>query len=308
MSNSDQTIIITGASGLVGSALVNALENDGHKVIRAVRREVKDSARELHWDPNKGEIDAVRFEDADAVIHLAGEGIADSRWSDAVKQRILHSRTKGTLLIAETIANCQNKPHTLACASAIGYYGDRGDSVLTEQSDPGEGFLPDVCQQWEASCEPARDAGIRVANMRIGVVLSPKGGALAKMLTPFKMGVGGVLGNGQQYFSWIALDDLVAGIVHVINTPTLSGPVNMTAPNPVTNHKYTKTLGSVLGRPTFLPMPAFVARLAFGEMADALLLASTRVKPTVLSDTGYHFEYPELEPALEHLLNETKTS
>lgn len=302
MSDTPQTIIITGASGLVGSALVSALENAGHKVIRAVRREVKDSARELYWNPDTGEIDAERFEGADAVVHLAGEGIADKRWNETVKQRILHSRTKGTLLIAETMANCENKPHTLACASAVGYYGDCGETVLTEQSPAGNDFLADVCQQWEAACQPARDAGIRVANMRIGVVLSTKGGALAKMLLPFKLGAGGVLGSGQQYFSWITLDDLVSGIHHVLKTDSLSGPVNMTAPNPVTNHKYTKTLGSVLGRPTIFPVPAFAARLAFGEMADALLLASMRVKPAVLTDTGFSFAHAELEPALEHLL------
>jgi uncharacterized protein (TIGR01777 family) len=211
------------------------------------------------------------------------------------------SRVKGTQLFADAILHATNRP-ALICASAIGYYGNRGDELLTETSRPGNDFLAKVCREWETACQPARDAGVRVVNARIGVILSPKGGALKKMLTPFKLGLGGKIGDGRQYMSWIALDDVVAALAFLVASPNVSGPVNLTAPNPVSNAEFTKTLGRVLSRPTVFPMPAFAARLAFGEMADALLLSSTRVAPHVLQSAGYNFQGPHLEPALRRLL------
>lgn len=298
------TIVVTGASGLVGAELVNQLKEAGWSVIRAVRRPVDNANEELHWDPKTGAIDAERFASADAVVHLAGENIAGKRWTESFKQKLLHSRTQGTLLVSETIAQAERRPKVFICASAIGYYGDRGDERLTEEAASGDNFLAEVCRQWEASCEPARAAGVRVANLRIGVVLSREGGALQKMLPPFKLGAGGVLGDGKQYMSWITRDDLVGVIRFVLDNPDLAGAVNAVAPNPVTNRDFTKTLGAILGRPTILPMPAFAARLALGEMADELLLASARVEPAVLQQHGYQFLYPRLEPALQHVLDE----
>ena len=299
---SRQKILVTGASGLVGTPLVASLEAAGHEVLRAVRREIRDEGKEVSWNPDKGEIDKGKLTGIDAVIHLAGANIAGKRWTESYKKVLLDSRVDGTTLISKTIAELDPKPKVLACASAIGYYGDRGDEVLDEHSASGDTYLPEVCLQWERSCEPARDAGIRVANMRLGVVLSPKGGALAKMLLPFQLGGGGVLGSGRQYFSWISLDDTVGAIRFVLDNQQLSGPVNLVAPTPVTNYEYTKTLGTVLSRPTILPMPSFAAKLAFGEMAEALLLASARVEPKVLSDAGFTFEHPTLELALRNVL------
>lgn len=299
---SDQpTVVITGASGMIGSALTDALRADGKRVLRAVRREAR-SDDELSWDPEAGTIEREKLEGVDAVVHLAGAGIADKRWTVSYKQLILDSRVDGTTLIAKTLASLEHKPRVFACASAIGYYGDRGNEVLDESAISGDGYLPEVCLQWERSCQPARDAGIRTANMRIGVVLSTKGGALAKMLTPFKLGGGGVLGSGKQWFSWIELDDIVRAMQFVVANDSLSGPVNLVAPNPVTNREFTKTLGTVLSRPTVLPMPEFAAKLVFGEMADALLLASTRVVPNALTQAGFEFQQGELEPALRHIL------
>lgn len=299
----NQRIVVTGASGLVGSLLCAELEKAGAQAVHAVRRPVKDETRELYWNPDRGEIDRAKLEGVDAVVHLAGENIAGGRWTEAFKQKILDSRVKGTHLVSDALARLERKPRTFICASAIGYYGNRGADVMTEQSTPDTDFLANVCQQWEASCRAARDAGIPVANLRIGVVLSQDGGALAKMLTPFKLGLGGKVGSGEQYMSWIALDDLVGAIVYLLaRDEPVVGPVNVVAPNPATNLGFTKTLGRVLGRPTIFPMPAFAARLAFGEMGDALLLSSTRVAPNALLAAGYQFQYPELEPALRHLL------
>jgi hypothetical protein len=300
--NSPKTIAVTGASGLIGKRLVASLEGSGRKVLRAVRREVRDAAREFHWDPTRRQIDRDKLAGVDGVVHLAGANVAGKRWTKAYKQLLLDSRVDGTQTISETIALLEPKPRVLACASAIGYYGDRGDELLDESSASGEGFLPELCRQWEDACGPARDAGIRVAHMRIGVVLSPEGGALAKMLTPFKLGLGGVMGDGRQYMSWIALDDVVRAIEHVLDHDEHSGPVNLVAPTPATNREFTKTLGKVLSRPTVLPMPAFAARLAFGEMADELLLSSTRVAPAVLQASGFDFQCADLEAALRHLL------
>jgi uncharacterized protein (TIGR01777 family) len=296
-------IAITGSSGLVGTALTDALVAEGHQVRPIVRRGGKNPQQEIRWDPLAGTMDAARFNDVDAVVHLAGEGVASHRWTKAVKDRIRDSRAKGTRLLCETLASLAVKPSVLVSASAVGYYGNRGNELLDESSPPGRGFLADVCQQWEAATTPARDANIRVVNLRIGVVLSSKGGALARMVTPFRLGLGGVLGSGNQYVSWITLDDLVLAIVFALHGSALCGPVNATSPQPVTNRELTQTLGRVLRRPTVLPMPAFAARLAFGEMADEMFLTGNRALPRVLHSAGFSFQHPQLEPALRHVLS-----
>jgi uncharacterized protein (TIGR01777 family) len=238
-----------------------------------------------------------------AAVHLAGESIATGRWTAARKARILESRAKGTRLLAEALAGLEPRPKVLVSASAIGYYGDRGDEALTEDSGSGSAFfLSNVCRQWESATEPAADAGIRVANLRFGVILSAGGGALPRLLTPFRLGVGGTLGSGKQFMSWIAVDDAVGAILHALTTKALRGPVNAVSPQPVTNREFTKALGRVLGRPTLFPMPAFAARLAFGQMADELLLCSQRVEPAKLLASDYQFRFPDLEGALRHLL------
>lgn len=293
-------IAVTGTSGLVGSQLIPFLTTGGHTAYKLVRQRASRANCEIAWNPAAGTIDADALAGMDAVIHLAGDSIAEGRWTDAKKQRILASRLTGTRLIAETLANMPNPPKVLICASAIGYYGDRGSETLTEDSAPGDLFLSDVCQQWEAATAPAREAGIRVVIVRFGIILSMSGGALAKMLLPFQMGAGGVLGSGEQYMSWIALDDAIGAIYHAMLTPDLSGVVNLTAPHPVTNREFTRTMSKVLFRPAIAPVPAAGMRVAFGQMADELLLASTRVLPTRLE--GYAFRYPQLEPALRHIL------
>jgi uncharacterized protein (TIGR01777 family) len=296
-------VLISGSTGLVGSALCSALTTSGHEITRLVRESPRSRQPEISWDLDQGKVDSSKLEGFDGVVHLAGENIAAGRWTDKQKQRIRNSRVKSTQLLCETLAKLKDKPKVLVCASAIGYYGDRGDEVVDEASPPGSNmFLVDVCKEWEAATEPARAAGIRVINLRFGVVLSPNGGALAKMLMPFKLGAGGVIGDGKQYMSWIALDDAVGAIQHCLATDTLSGPVNAVGPQAVTNREFTKTLGKVLSRPTIFPMPAAVARLAFGQMADELLLASTHVRPTKLLESTYVFRYPQLEGALRHLL------
>jgi uncharacterized protein len=295
-------VAITGSSGLVGSALCHALEGDGHLVRPVVRRAARAEKNEIRWDPEAGTIDAAEFATVDAVVHLAGENIAARRWTTRFKLRILDSRVRGTELLCKTLAGLSSKPTVLVSASAIGYYGSRGEELLDESAAAGQDFLADVCRQWEAATHPARDADIRVVNLRIGFVLSKGGGGLAKMLTPFRLGLGGVIGNGGQYMSWIALDDLVRAIQFAVSAAALAGPANAVAPAPVTNREFTKTLGHVLGRPTIFPMPAFAARLAFGEMANELLLASARVQPRALANAGFHFEYAQLEPALRHVL------
>jgi uncharacterized protein (TIGR01777 family) len=247
-------------------------------------------------------IDAGGLEGLDAVVHLAGENIAARRWNAEQKALIRDSRVQGTKLLCETLAKLQRPPRVLISASAIGYYGDQGDRELTEESPSDSGFLPEVCREWEGATEAAKKAGIRVVQLRFGVILSPGGGALSKMLTPFRLGMGGRIGNGRQWMSWIALDDVVGCIHHALATDSLHEPVNAVAPRPVTNREFTKTLGKVLWRPTLFPMPGFVARLAFGEMANDLLLASTRVLPRALLDSGYRFLYGDLESALRHLL------
>ncbi|MFO0968307.1 MAG: TIGR01777 family oxidoreductase [Gemmataceae bacterium] len=295
-------IAITGSTGLVGSALVTFLAADGHRVMRLVRAGVASGSEDIHWDPSRGEIDAARLEGLDAVVHLAGENIAARRWSDEQKARIRDSRTQGTRFLSETLAGLRRPPRVLVSASATGFYGSRGDEELSEESPSGSGFLAEVCRDWEAATASAARADINVVHVRFGVILSPKGGALRKMLTPFRWGLGGRIGPGRQWMSWIALDDALGCIRHALSAHGLRGPVNAVAPHPVTNREFTRTLGRILRRPTIFPMPRFMARLAFGEMADELLLASTRVMPRVLLASGYRFLFGDLENALRHLL------
>jgi uncharacterized protein (TIGR01777 family) len=297
-------VAVSGSTGLVGSEVVTVLSGAGHEVVRLVRRAPAHEEKSvLRWEPEMGEIDAVGLEGLDAVVHLAGENIASGRWTAARKAAIRDSRVKGTRLLCDTLAGLARPPKTLVCASAVGIYGDRGEDVLTEESPAAEGFLPGVCREWEAATGAAARKGIRVVALRIGMVLSPKGGALPRMLPLFRGGLGGVIGSGRQYVSWVALDDLPLILLHALQCGALSGPVNAVAPRPVTNREFTEALGKVLSRPTPLPVPAFALRLAVGrEMADALLLASARVVPRRLEETGYSFRYPELEGALRHLL------
>jgi uncharacterized protein (TIGR01777 family) len=294
-------VLVTGASGLVGGALVPFLTTGGHEALRLVRSQPK-GGTEISWDPAEGRIDAQNLDGLDAVVHLAGENISSGRWTPTRKARIRSSRVDGTRLLAETLARLARPPRVLVCASAIGYYGNRAAEKLDERSGPGSGFLAEVCRDWEEAAQPAVEKGIRVVHLRFGVVLSPSGGALQKMLPPFRFGLGGVIGSGEQYMSWIALDDALGIVHHAIITQSLSGPVNAVAPHPVTNRDFTKALGRVLSRPTLFPVPAFAARLTFGEMADELLLSSTRVVPAKLEESGYSFRFAELEPALRHLL------
>ncbi|MDQ3377736.1 MAG: TIGR01777 family oxidoreductase [Actinomycetota bacterium] len=292
-------VLISGATGLIGSALLPELEAGGHTVTRLSRSQT--GANTIRWDPSAGTIDG-ELEGMEAVVHLAGESIAQGRWNPEKKRRILDSRVQGTRLLAESIAALPDPPKVMVSTSAVGYYGDRGDEVLTEESAPGTDFLAGVCREWEAAAEPARQAGIRVVYPRLGIVLSPQGGALGTTLPIFKLGGGGKIGSGNQWWSWVALDDVVGSIVHALTDESVEGPVNVGSPNPMTNAEYTKVLGKVLGRPTVLPLPAPAARVMLGEVADALLLASQRMEPARLKDTGYAFRYPQLEGALRHLL------
>ena len=294
-------VLMTGSGGLIGSALAPALAADGHRV-RRLRRSPATEPDATSWNPADGTFAPGALDGIDAVVHLAGEGIASGRWTAARKARIRDSRVDDTRRLAEALAALDAPPRVLVAASAIGFYGERGDELLDEAAAPGTGFLPEVSRAWEASAAPARDAGIRVVHLRIGIVLSPAGGALGQMLLPFKLGVGGVLGSGNQYMSWIAIDDVVGIARHALADDALSGPVNAVAPQAVTNQEFTRTLGRVLRRPTILPAPAFALRIALGEMADALLLASTRVDPAALRAGAFEFEYPELEGALRQLL------
>lgn len=298
-------VLVTGSTGLVGSSLVSFLTSGGHGVTRVTRQAATFDEPSIAWsDLIAGQCED-QLDRIDSVVHLAGEGIANRRWSRAQKNKILTSRTEPTRQLCERLARCDRRPEVLVCASAIGIYGSRGDQVLTESSELGNDFLADVCREWEEATAPARAAGIRVVNLRFGVVVSPRGGVLAKMLTPFRMGGGGVVGNGKQHMSWIALDDALGAILHAITNDSLTGPVNVVAPHAVTNREWTKVLGRVLRRPTLFPMPAFAARLAFGELADALLLSSQRVVPDRLLESGYRFRYADLEEALRYMLGRT---
>jgi uncharacterized protein (TIGR01777 family) len=301
-------VLVSGASGLVGSALIHELKRQGHQPVRLVRRTGRFSDPEIAWDINTGTLDAKQLEGIDGVIHLAGENIAGGRWTEERKQKIVDSRVKGTRLLAETLAKMENPPKTFISASAVGFYGSRGDEPLNEVSSHGKDFLAYTCMKWEDACQPARDKGIRVVNSRFGIILSPKGGALKAMYWPFKLGVAGDLGNGKQYMSWVALDDVVRALVHILTHEELQGPVNVVSPNPVTNHQFTDAMRKALICP-LLPMhywtppaPAFAVKALLGEMADQLLLASQRVQPIALLGSGFEFKYPQLKPALESML------
>jgi uncharacterized protein len=289
-------IAITGAGGLIGNALRARLTNDGHEVIR-IGRYNKRNPPDVRWSVLHAQLNPTPLEGLDAVVHLAGEPIV-GKWTHAKKQAIRDSRVDGTRLLASTLAALRRKPKVLISASAIGYYGDRGDDVMDESSAIGGGFLPDVSRDWEAAAQPAADAGIRVVHPRLGVVLSKIGGALKQMLPIFKLGLGGPLGSGAHWMSWIGLDDTAGAILHLIQNDSVSGPVNLVAPKPVTNREFTRTLASKLRRPAVFPAPRFALRLAFGELADAALLASQRVQPGVLEQSGYTFAHPTLEAAL----------
>ena len=293
-------IAITGASGLIGTSLTSLLRAAGHAAIPLVRR--APAHGEIGWDPAAGRIDSAALEGLDAVVHLAGESIGDRRWTAAQKRRILESRTQGTGLLAGALARLTRPPAVLVSASAIGFYGDRGDERLDERSSAGEGFLPLVTRAWEAATAPAEAAGIRVVRTRFGIVLSADGGALARMLPPFRAGLGGRLGGGDQYMSPVSLDDLVAAVHHCLLRGELRGPVNVTCPEPVTNRVFTRTLGAALHRPAVFAVPRFALRLAMGEMVDELLFASARVEPAALLASGYRFRHPTVESALRHVL------
>jgi len=291
-------ILVSGVSGPIGAALVPSLDTLGYKVVRLVRGSATNDGQ-IHWDPARP-VSPESVSGFDAVIHLAGESIV-GRWTVAKKQVIRDSRVMGTSHLAAALAKARHKPLVFLCSSAIGYYGDRGDEVLNEQSAPGSGFLPEVCREWEAATRPAVDAGIRTIRMRTGVVLSAKGGALGKMLTPFKMGVGGRIGDGRQWMSWIAVGDMVGAMHHMLKTDLVQGPVNMVAPKPVTNEEFTRVLASVLSRPAIFPVPALAVKLAFGEMGETVLLGSQRVEPGQLITSGYPFRFPTLRSALQSL-------
>ena len=294
-------ILITGASGLIGRALSAELRSQGHTVIAAVRRAPRSDA-EVEWNPAAGVLAPSAFDGVDAVVHLAGAGIGDKRWSDAYKREILESRTKSTALLATTMASLASKPSVFLSGSAIGIYGVRGDESLDENASLGDGFLADVCKQWEAAAEPARAAGIRTVYLRTGIVLSREGGALKKQLPIFKLGAGGKFGNGKHWQSWISITDEVRAIIHLL-TSQLSGPVNLTAPEPVTNARFTKELGSALSRPTVLPIPSFGPKLLLGgELANALLFTGQRVIPGALTRDGFVFQHQTLDVALSALL------
>jgi uncharacterized protein (TIGR01777 family) len=292
---------VTGSTGLLGRALVSFLESGGHDVYRLTRRAAA-NAREIAFDPERGAAHPSEMEGFDAVIHLAGDPIAKGRWTAAKKRRIRDSRVPFTRRLAETLAALTKPPSVLVSASATGYYGDRGDRILRESDPPGLGFLPEVCVQWEGATEPAAQAGIRVVHLRTGLVLSGKGGALEPMLLAFRMGLGGALGRGNQWWSFIALDDLLYLIHHVLISDSIHGPVNATSPEPVTNADFTKGLGRVLHRPAVLTVPRFALELALGPMTEPLLLASARVNPEKVLDSGFEFAYPSLDSALRHVL------
>lgn len=289
-------IALSGGSGLIGRSLRAFLTTGGHTVVALVRRAA--GPGEIVWNPAADRLDAAALEGFDAVIHLGGAGIAQRRWTRARKAVIRDSRVRSTGLLARGLAGLRRPPRAFLCASALGFYGDRGDEVLREDSPVGAGFLPEVCEAWEAACAPAREAGIRVVNLRTGIVLARRGGALAAMLTPFSLGVGGVVGSGRQYMSWIGLDDLLGAIQCALGDERIAGPVNCTAPEPATNRAFTRALGSVMCRPTVIPMPAAVIRLALGELGEALLLQGARVLPQRLQEAGFVFQTPRLEDAL----------
>ena len=294
-------VLISGASGLIGLALTAALRAGGNQPVALVRRAPQGA--EVQWNPGQP-LDPQKLAATDAIVHLAGKNVA-GRWTEKFKQEVRESRVQGTLTLAKAAAEAYRqtgKPAVLVAASAIGYYGDRGEEVLTEASAPGEGFLADVCREWEAATEVASAAGIRVVNLRIGVVLASDGGALKPMLLPFKLGLGGEIGDGKQYWSWIALEDVVQAIVFALGNDTLRGPVNAVGPEPVRNAEFVKALGKALHRPSMFPLPAFVVRAVFGEFGEEGILGSARILPTKLEAAGYEFRHPQLEEALRTVL------
>ncbi|MBI5691145.1 MAG: TIGR01777 family protein [Verrucomicrobia bacterium] len=294
-------VVLAGASGLIGRALVNELERNGDEVWTLVRRP-SSADREIPWDPASGRLDAAALEGMDAVINLSGENVGAGRWTRARRDAILQSRVDATRTLVVALRNLRNKPRVWVNASAVGYYGERGDEVLDERSVMGHGFLPEVCLAWETHAEGAARAGVRTVMLRLGVVLTPAGGALAKMLPVFRAGLGGRVGSGRQWMSWVALPDVVGAVRHVLDEPRCAGPINLVAPEPATNAEFTATLGRVLGRPAVLPVPALVLRAVLGEMAEETLLASTRAVPRALQAAGYEFRQPTLEAALRQAL------
>lgn len=294
-------VLVTGSSGMVGSALVKALQSKGHHVLRLVRNEATQD-NEVSWDPITGTIDSSKLEDVDAVVNLAGENISTGRWSPQKKKRIWDSRVLGTQNLVRALLKLQSPPKVLVNASAIGFYGDTGSTAVDENGAYGTGFLASVCKDWEQATQEAEKGEMRVVKLRIGMVVSPEGGALKKMLLPFKLGFGGKVGSGKQYMSWISIDDLVSMIIYSLENQNVSGVINAVAPNPVTNSEFTKALGKVLGRPTIFPLPAFVARTMLGEMADELLLVSSRVLPKAILDHGFTFKYPKIEETLQRYI------
>lgn len=296
-------ILITGASGMIGTALQKSFAEKGYDLLLASRKEATDD-RHIQWSIEDGFAGPEKLEGIDAVVHLAGESVSGLRWTDEKKKAIRDSRVLGTRSVINAISKLQRKPKVLVAASAVGFYGERGDDEVTESSTAGDNFLADVSRAWEAESRRAEDAGIRTVLLRTGIVLSKNGGALATMLTPFKLGVGGVVGSGKQWMSWISLDDHVAAINYAIDNENLRGAVNAVSPNPVTNEEFTKTLGEVLYRPTFLPLPEFAVSMILGEMGDALLLTSTKVLPKRLDDAGFEFRYPNLKAAIERGISE----
>ncbi len=301
-------VAITGASGLLGQALTGFLQTGGHAVVPLVRRKPKAGEDAIYWKPSEGDIDAASLEGFDVVVHLAGENIAGGRWTEARKRQIIDSRTQGTRLVAEALAQCNTPPRAFLSASAIGYYGDNPkDVVVTEKSPAGDNFLAEVCKAWEDAAQPAKDAGIRVVHPRIGVVMTAAGGALAKMLLPFQMGVGGRIGSGKQGMSWISLEDVVGALYHLMYEDDIEGPVNLTSPNPCSNNDFTRTLGAVLRRPTVFPMPAFLVKTLFGQMGKEALLEGAYVHPDKLIESGFDFLYPSLEDAFRYTLGKPKS-
>ena len=298
-------ILISGSTGFLGSALAKSLQAGQHQIYRLIRSPRIAHTNDILWNPIEGYIEKSKITDFDAVIHLSGENIA-ARWTKAKKKRIYESRVNTTKLLARTLAQLSTPPKTFLCASAIGYYGDRADEILTEESACGEGFLADLCRDWEDAAEPARNADIRTVHLRFGMILHPAGGALEKMLPMFKLGLAGPVGSGTQYWSWITLKDTIDAVEHILQNPSITGPVNIVSTNPVTNKEFTKTLAHILKRPAFLPAPKFLLKLTLGQFAEQTLFASSRAKPEKLLQTEFHFEDPNLEPALRAMLPPSK--
>ena len=295
-------ILLSGSTGLIGSELIYFLTQNNQEVVCLIRDEKKENYNNVFWNPVNNILEINRINNIDCVIHLAGENISSKRWSKNQKQKISDSRVKSTKFLIDSLLKLEKKPQTFICASAIGYYGNRGDELLNERSEKGEGFLSDVCYEWEKATEPAQEARMRVVNLRFGVILSEKGGALKKMLLPFKFGLGGKVGAGNQFMSWITLEDTIKAIEFCRTTDKINGPINIVTPNPITNKQLTKILGKQLNRPTFFTLPASAAKLVLGETVDELLLASTRVEPAVLLENGFDFKYKTINEALIALI------